>query len=206
MSDSDPTEIAGKLSKEIPLVDLGDTGTLMEAWNDPDAVALLRHLCGLPHPETLSGEGAEPEGKEEGTFHWTRDSARPEMLVLDRPLLGIRIAAADPNLLAEGIEYLANCADRLMVAVETDNQQIGGELEIADALALKLRPLLAVTPPDAPLGVTFTPDDTPMVLTTKGHAGEEEAEALRARLREPEVQDHRAVIPPKKTHDDTPGP
>ena len=189
MGTSDSLAIAARLAGNMPLVSLGDAGTLLEIWHDRESVDLLRLIAGIPHTEP-SNHGA-------GRFGWVRDQALPDTLLLGQSILGVRISAATPELLADGIEYLAATVNRLLAAIAEEDLAGNGErVETATALTLKLRPLLAVTAADAPLGVALALDQAPPVIVGAPPGGN--IDRLRQDLHEPELQDHRAVIPPKK--------
>jgi len=189
MGTSDPLAIAARLAGDMPLVSLGDAETLLEIWHDRESVDLLRLIAGMPHPDPSNGAA--------GRFGWVRDQALPDTLLLGHSILGVRISATTPELLADGIEYLAGIVDRLLAAVAEENQAGNGErVETTASLTLKLRPLLAVTPVDAPLGVVLALDEAPLVIA--GAPPGDDIDRLRQDLHEPELQDHRAVIPPKK--------
>ncbi len=169
-----------------PAVGVGDAGSLLEVWNDADGVALLRHMTGTAdaakHP-----------------FSWRRDTADPALLVLDRALLGVRVAGADPGQLASGVEYLATCVGRLMVRVEMENRAApDAAVDMAVGLAARLRPLLAVRPADAPAGVSFLLEEGEALLDPRRATDLTPGmEVALDRLRHPEVQDHRPLIPPQ---------
>ncbi len=189
MGTSDPLAIAARLTGDTPLVSLGDAGTLLEIWHDRESIDLLRLIAGMPHPDPSNGAA--------GRFGWVRDQALPDTLLLGDSILGVRISAATPELLADGIEYLAATVNRLLAAIAEENQACDGEgVETAADLTLRLRPLLAVTPADAPPGVALALDEAPLLVAGAPPGGD--IDRLRHDLHEPELQDHRAIIPPKK--------
>ena len=167
------SDIAARLMETTPLlVGVGDAGCLMDCWLDADRHAFLAMLDGAC-PQVLAWD------REDGLLHlrW-------------RPL-GVAVAAEDPTRLMDGLDYLSDRADHLLprsqkaVEAEADPDDPGA---LRRELSVRLREDLAVVQAARPLGVRFA------------------AAAMAAPhpvvrpdlLGPPEVQDHRAVVPPRR--------
>lgn len=103
---------------------LGDSGSLLGPWHDPDAMALLLRLSGA------------------GPFGWCRDQGFPDRL-LTSPVLGVRAVGPTPEDLMDGLEALAALANRYLPQVQT---AIGPDGDLAHGLTRLLRHLLALDP------------------------------------------------------------
>lgn len=159
--------IAARLGADLPVMTAGDAGCLMPDDLDPDAMALLGLLDGA-----------------EGPWSWHRDEADAALLVLDRAVLGVEVAAPDPCLLATALEHLADAADHRVPAAQGLSERLDAPLHTA--LAALLRRDLSVVAADVP-GARFRP---------AGLAGQgppaglpPDIEACHA----PDVEDHRTL-------------
>lgn len=178
--------LTGQMCEDLPVLRAGVQGCLLSAGLDLDSVALLRLLDDDDRP-----------------WSWHRSSADPAMLVLDRPILGLEVAGPDPSALAEGLEHLADQADRILPVVqgeaEAAEDDSGGSGTLRDALAAALRstmvlPGVGLWAPGSPRRARFRPADRLSSRTPYHAFTAAELDALRAR---PEVQDHRPSVPPR---------
>lgn len=135
------TTIAAALAEALPVLVAGDAGCLMPDDLDPDAIALVALLDGTDAP-----------------WSWHRDAADPTLVALDRPVLGLVVAAADPGLLATALEHLADAADRALPAAQTLAERLDAPLRTA--LAVLLRRDLALLAARLP-GTRFRPAEPP---------------------------------------------
>lgn len=159
--------IAARLAEALPAITAGDAGTLMGPWSDPEALDLL----------ALLDAGAAPP------YGWHRNPGRPDRVSLDRPILGVVVEAADPSALMDGLEHLARTADALLPQV----QATIGSAPLAPFLAAALRRFVSLA---GPTGVAFRP-----AAVVPGRATGAEPDP--APWHAPEVEDHRAIVPPK---------
>lgn len=159
--------IAARLCDALPAMTAGDAGCLMPDDLDPDALAFLSLIDGA-----------------EGPWSWRRDTADPALLVLDRVVLGLEVAAPDPCLLATALEHLADAADRRLAAAQALSERL--EVPLRPALAAVLRREVAVLAVEVP-GARFRPQALPAEAAAP--AAHPEAEAFHA----PVVEDHRLL-------------
>jgi hypothetical protein len=163
-------------------LDVGDRGTLLDRWDDEEGVALLRLIAGIPDPDD------DPAGR----FAWCRDPSDPVRLRITRALLGITVTAPTPEMLAEGIEYLAERVDGELPHAQAALEMCGVGGSLADCVADRLRRLLAVRPPDAPRCVAFVAEEARVVPATPAPV---DVEALRDYFLHPEIIDERSIVP-----------
>ncbi|GAA0591831.1 hypothetical protein [Caenispirillum bisanense] len=168
--------IAARLARALTLA-RGEAGCLWETWADPAAIAFLRHLSGLPDADD------DPEA---AAFLWR---AEADLLVLDRPLLGITVRGIDPIALAEGLEDLGTLASTALPQAAQQAERSGAEL--AAVLPQVLRQAVAAAVRQAAPGVSYAvADDGAEAVLRPLDAGR-----LRQAQATVEVQDHRNVIP-----------
>lgn len=182
--------LVGRQVEDLPAIRPGDAGCLLPLWLDPEAVDFLQLLEGRAGAATV-----------EGAYAWRRSPSEPELLVLDRPILGVEVAAPVPSDLASGVEFIAERADRLLPAIQADLERASGDnttwsddgTMLREVLAERLRIDIAVPGPETPPHVRFRPAEQ-----MPGHPPRLlDADRVRAHLHEPDLQDHRAVIPPR---------
>lgn len=171
--------VIARLCDELPAITAGDAGCLMPDWLDPDAMALLALLdprAGAP-------------------WEWRRDGADAAYITLTRPVLGVEVAAGDPSTLADALEHLAACADAAVPAAQGFADAHAPDDDgttLRAALSVLLRRRLALPAAAVPWGSRFRAAGTTVPGGEAGPRRHPDQDAFHA----PEVQDHRAVIPP----------
>lgn len=176
---SSAVSVAARLAKALPVMRLGRAGCLLPSALDRDSLDFLDMIDGQADP----------------SLSWTREAAGTGLLVLHWAPLGTEVAAGDPLRLMDALEYLADRVDALLpgaqaavgAAVEADTAVQEDPHALRRVLSLHLRPDLATIgqrPPgsrfrSAPLAAAPLPRQI-------------------APLGRPEVEDHRAVIPPRR--------
>lgn len=179
MTDGGPVSslvIAARLARALPLAH-GEAGCLWETWADPAAIALLRHLSGLPDADD------DPEA---AAFLWRAEAG---LLVLDQPLLGITVRGIDSIALAEGLEDLGTLVSATLPDAARQAEDSGAEL--ATVLPRVLRQAVAAALPQWAPGVSYAVADDRAEATLRPL----DAGRLRQSQATVEVQDHRSVIP-----------
>jgi len=182
--------LAGRLAADLPALTLGECGCLLEMWCDREGLGLVRLIDGWP------------DGGADAALGWRRDPADPTRLALDRAVLGLRVTAPDPLGLADGLDHVAARLDALIphvqAALERDIPADAGELDEDPAERLRgavIRALHRDLPlPRTPPGVRLRPAEA----APGGRRRVLDADAVRTALHTPDVQDHRAVIPPRR--------
>lgn len=174
---SPPATAARLAAEDLPPITVGDAGCLVAAWLDGERLDFLDLLAG-DRPAALA---------------WGRDGG---LLRLDWRPLGVEVAAGDPSRLMDALEHLSDRADALLpqaqAAVEHAVAARRATAEDPDALrrelARRLRADLAAARPGRPPGARFRA----AALVTPPSPGRTADPLAR-----PEVEDHRAIIPPR---------
>lgn len=172
---SSAVSVAARLAATLPVMSLGRAGCLLPSALDRDSLDFLDMIDGLADP----------------SLSWTREAAGKGLLVLHWAPLGTEVAAGDPLRLMDALEYLADRVDALLPGAQADIEADTATQEdphaLRRALSLRLRPDLA-TIGRRPPGSRFR--SAPLAAAPLPHQIDP--------LSRPEVEDHRAVIPPRR--------